>query len=289
MVKLLILYCFHRIDSWSLKNLINLTKNNPDSVIIPFFGVTQRLFLPILTDFHFLRSFPSRRFQRKIIWPFLNSTTVYQASHKITEVLESFIRKRELEHLRALLKNYDLDLYLDFTPLGYYNQDLAILNWFKINGKDLNFSHLIFYEYDIFSNSSLEEIYKPYLKYDAAFRKFGIPEPNWAWNYTLPGFKKKMASLMKSIKLNYSDKKLRNGLFAGCCIKKRVLSKINNLNVNRKLTYGFCECRMPTLINNLGFNCTSLNFPLVNFRPIINWETIWKNKNQHIYHPYYGS
>jgi len=95
--------------------------------------------------------------------------------------------------VREALRRIGMELYCDFTPMGYYNQDWAILNWFSSEGRNLDFDFLVFYEYDMFATRTIESLYGKYTHYDAGFVDYGEAPPAWYRYRNPPDAKKSTA------------------------------------------------------------------------------------------------
>lgn len=269
-IKYLLLHTFHRTDLVYWNRINKLRKENPNIIIAPVFGIGNKLFFP--------PTFPRAR---KRIFPLLNIPSLYWLNSKIANKVEPLQHHNEIKYLYQEFKRRGMSFYYDCTPLGYYNQDIAILDWFLNYGQYLDFDYLIFNEYDLYINKTVEEIYNKYTSYDAGFVNYSRIESNSGWWFAhAPGYGRESLSKW----LNKQGKKiiLYQGFFPGCLLSRKVLEKL----ITIKIPHGFCELRLPTLISNLDFSCTKLDFPMVQFLKKHNIADIKENNN--IVHPVYG-
>ncbi|MCS7120841.1 MAG: hypothetical protein RMJ07_06840 [Nitrososphaerota archaeon] len=246
---------------------------NPDVTFVPFFGIRQKIYFPTLID---LKRAPARILNLY----FLKFKTVYDLSHYVNKKLESFRRKSEIDKVRNALEEICLSLYCDYTPLGYYNLDLAIRNWFSVEGNNLDFDFLIFFEYDMYATKPIAHLYAKYTTYDAGFVGYGKVDSSWYWYNRPPGARKSIISwLVKRGLKPY----LYCGVFAGHMVSREVLTCLEKT----PLPYGFCEMRWPSIIAGLGFKCTNLNFPMVRYGRPIHKSEIIANERLGLFHPVY--
>lgn len=246
---------------------------NPDSIIVPCFGIRQKIYIPSLLDLKHTRL-------TFFNWFCLKFHTIYEFSRIINEKVESTRRKTEINFLKDYLCRKGFNLYCDFTPMGYYNMDLSILNWFSSQGKNLDFDFLIFYEYDIFSSKSIKKLYEKYTKYDAGFVHYAKATPAWYWyRHPIGGNE----SIRRWLKKNGQNITLYRCLFASNIVSREVLTKLETM----RLPYGYCEMRWPSIITNLGFSCTNLDFPMVRYEPSLSKSEIELNWMNGLFHPVY--
>jgi hypothetical protein len=284
MSELLIIYAFHKIDKPSLENLIRLKKINPNTTIIPFFGVKQRFYLPTIINFNFIYYLGPRAYQY-LIWPGLKSSKVYKFSYQINRFTESNLRKDEFKKLKELLNRYDFETYFDYTPLGYRNLDLALVDWYKNNGSRYDFSHVVFYEYDTYSNMKIAKLYDKYGKYDASFINYRRVTEKWLYYRRPPGATNILYNWL--IENNYK-KEIYGCLFACNMLSRKCFEDLVSLDYTEKFFYGYCECRLPTVLTARGHRCASLEFPFVRFRPMIKSLELRENIDAGIFHPAYN-
>jgi len=269
----LVLYTFHRIAPLALHRLIRLKRMNPSITIVPCFGIRQRLYFPTFVD---LQPAPAKFLN----WTFLKSTHLYELSRAINEKVESVRRKAEIDVMRDTLHKIGMKLCCDFTPMGYFNQDLALLNWFQSEGRNLDFDFLVFFEYDMLATKTIESLYGKYTHYDAGFVGYRKVHPSWYWyKYPLRG----KESILQWLKDRNLRPVLYRGLFAGHMVSREVLIKLERM----RLPYGFCEMRWPSILNGLGFRCIRLNFPMVRHRPSISKSDIETRSTLGLFHPVY--
>ncbi|MEM2294206.1 MAG: hypothetical protein QXX94_08135 [Candidatus Bathyarchaeia archaeon] len=266
-----ILYAFHEITQLSLNRLKRLKLMNPNLLVVPLFGIRQRICLPTLINL---------REARILNLTFLKFRIVYDLSKTINERVESLCMRREIEALQRLLQRMGLSLYCDYTPMGYYNLDLVILNWFSSIGKNIDFDFLIFFEHDMFATKSLESLYNKYVDYDAGFVNYGKPDASWKWYNRPPGARRSLIEWLKKRRLKPV---LYRGLFAGHMVSRRVLERLSGM----RLPYGFCEMRWPTIVTAMGFKCVRLNFPMVRYGIPVRRDDIIANREMGIFHPVY--
>lgn len=269
--RFLALYSFHEINPLVLHRLVHLKSLNPKSTIVPCFGIRQRVYFPFLAD---LKRNSSKFFN----WYFLKNRRINEFSRKMNEKMESTRRKTEIESLRSFLHKKGFDLYCDFTPMGYYNLDLCIANWFSSQGKDFDFDFLVFYEHDAFSSKSIEQLYGKYAEYDAGFVHYEKIFPEWYWYNYPPGGK---ASILRWLEEHGQSTTLYRCLFGLNFVSREVLTKLEKM----QLPYGYCEMRWPSIITSLGFSCADLDFPMVRFRPVLSKSEIESNWMHGIFHP----
>jgi len=268
-----VLYTFHRANPLSLHRLIRLQRVNPRVTVVPCLGIRQRIYLPALVD---LQPAPAKFFN----WAFLRSTHCLKLSRIINEKVESVRRKAEIGVVRDALHRISMKLYCDFTPMGYFNQDLAILNWFSSEGKNLDFDFLVFFEYDMFATKTIESLYGKYTHYDAGFVNYHEAHPSWYWYRNPPGAKKSIIGWLKQRNLSPI---LYGGLFPGHMVSHEVLTKLEKA----RLPYGFCEIRLPSVLTGLGFSCVSLDFPLVRYGVPLSKSDVEANSGLGLFHPVY--
>ncbi len=276
MSRYLLLYTFHRADHKSLHGLLRFQKMNPDVTVVPVFGVAQTISLPI-------PRIPSR-YRENFDWVSCKSPILFKAAEAVNRHVESFRRQSQLAALAGFLPRVGLDLYCDFTPVGKLNQDLAIINWFKTSGKNLDFEYAVYFEYDMFATQTIEKLYGPYLNFDAGFVNYRIAEPAWTWTDLPPGSKQ---SVCKWLKNQNAPPTIYASFFPAHFLSRKVLRKLTV----QKMPSAFCEMRLPTVITGLGFSVAKLNFPMVNrtFDPAgITRSQIRANADLGVFHPVYG-
>lgn len=266
------LYVFHKFNSLVSNRLKRLRCMNPDVIFIPFLGIQQRIYFPTLVNLPWAPT--------KILnLTFLKFSHILELSKIINKNLESIRQKNAINAVREALHR-EGNLYCDFTPMGYFNQDLAILSWFSSEGVNLDFDHLIFYEYDMFTTKPIEKLYSEYASYDAGFVNYGEVTPSWYWYANPPGAKESILRWLKNHKLK---PQLYKGLFAGHIVSRRVLKCLEKT----PLPFGFCELRWPSIISGLGFRCVQLSFPMVRYGEPVKKSEIIKNERLGIFHPVY--
>lgn len=268
------LYTFHRADPLSFHRLIRLQRMNPGVTVVPCLGIRQRIYLPTLLD---LQPAPSIFFN----WTFLRSTHCFELSRIVNEKVESVRRRPEIDVVRDALRKISMELYCDFTPMGYFNQDLAILNWFSSRGKNLDFDFLVFFEYDMFATKEIESLYGKYTHYDAGFVNYRKAPTSWYWYRNPPGAKK---SVIRWLKQRNSSPILYGGLFPGHMVSQEVLKKLEKV----RLPYGFCEIRLPSVLTGLGFSCARLDFPMVRYGVPLSKSDVEANLSLGLFHPVYN-
>lgn len=101
---------------------------NSGLIIVPLFGIKQRISFPTLIN-------PPFSSTKILNLTFLKFKAIYDFSNTVNMRVESFCGRHEIEILQKILQRWRLDLYCDYTPMGYYNLDLVILNWFYSRGK----------------------------------------------------------------------------------------------------------------------------------------------------------
>jgi len=272
MTRYLVLHSFHKFSQLSMHRLQRLKKMNPHTTIVPFFGVPQRIFFPIIVEL------PSARF---LNWTFLRFNHLCEFSLAINKIVESFRRKTEFDIARGVTHKNGLNLFLDFTPMGYFNLDLAIMRWFSSKGKDFDFDFIVFFEYDMFATKTIESLYERYTVYDAAFINYCEAPSSWYWYRNPRGALESVRSWLKDRGLNAT---LYACLFCGNIVSRQVLEKLEKM----QLPYSHCEMRWPTIITNLGFSCGRLDFPMADrYKRPVSRSFIEKNPSYGIFHPVY--
>ena len=244
---------------------------NPDSLIVPCFGIRQQVYFPLLfrprhTAGKFFNSF------------FLRSNKFFRLSKGINTVVEAKRRQNDIHALCSFLTKKGFRLYCDFTPMGYYNMDLSLLSWYSSEGKNLDFDFLVYYEYDVFTTKPISELYEKYAEFDAGFVKFSEADPNWYWNLTPFGGKH---SVHKWLQNKGKTTTIHRCFFPSNFVSREVLSKFASMN----LPHGYCELRFPSIIANFGFSCASLDFPMVKFRPYLQKSEVEQNWDKGMFHP----
>lgn len=270
----LILYAFHKVTPLVIKRLISLRKLNPDAYIVPIFGSRQWTYFiflqpPNLTKFSLLQELNLMT---------LTPSNINVFSESINRFLEPRIRRSEISLIDRLSKRLGLKIVYDYTPLGWFNQDLAILRWFLSSGRSMDFNYAIFVEYDMLLTKPVEELYHKYVGYDAAFVGYSRAKDIWYWYRHPP-----LASLYLRawLRRHGLPQELYAGFFPGNMISRRVLEVLSKIPYPK---YGYCEMRLPTIITALGFRCTRLDFPGVRTSPL-NAEFIIRHNDLGIYHP----
>ena len=266
-----VLYTFHNITPMVLRRLKRLKRINNDALIVPMSGVQQRLFFPGLM-------INTRRI-RVLNLISLRSKTIYRALEFLNRKVESFRRRSEIGFLKRFLERWGLSLYCNYTPMGWYNQDIAILNWFSQQGKNIDFEYLVFLEYDVYLTRPISDIYSEYTRYDAGFVNYKQVTHEWVW-YHRPH--KARDFLKKWLQKHGLKTTLYACLFVGNIVSREVLEELERIPYPH---YGFCEMRWPTIITALGFKCTRLNFPAVRYRPFYEKQDIIMHKEFGIFHP----
>jgi len=275
--QIIVLYAFHskpEVIDIALYKLKYLKKMNPDIIFIPFFGVRQTIYFPTLIG---LKYSPAKILNLT----FLRIRSVYKLSYEINRRLDPICRNTEIKLVQKTVKNLGINyLYCDYTPLGYFNQDIAILNWFSTEGEKFDFDYLIFFEWDMFATKPIKHLYSKYTSYDAGFVRFEEATPSWYWYNKPPGARKALLNWLRDNKLKI---KLYRGLFVGHIISRKVLERLKGIS----LPYGFCEMRWPSIIAGIGYKCVRLDFPMVKFGKPIRKAEVIANKELGLFHPVY--
>jgi hypothetical protein len=269
----LVMYNFHFITIRTLHRLERLKRMNPNVTFVPCFGIKQRIYLPAFLGMQFIPI-------KFLNWSFLRWTPTFELSKTLNIKVESARRKTEIDALRDYLKRRGMNLHCDFTPMGYYNLDIVILNWFLSEGKNFDFDFLIFFEHDMFATKSIKNLYSKYERYDACFVNYWEAHPSWYWYRYPPGGRQSVRLWLNNRKLNGP---LYSCMFCGNMISREVLTKIDKT----QLPYGHCEMRWPSIIKNLGFSCARLDFPMVRYRPPLSKSYIKANWKYGLFHPVY--
>lgn len=277
MNRYVLLYTFNRTDKTSLHRLIRLQKMNPKVTIVPVFGIAQTITFPI-------PKLP-KRYRDGFNWEVCKSKKLFTVTKAINMSVESFRRRSELEETRKFMQKLGLDLYCDFTPIGKINQDLAIINWFRQQGKNLDFDFMVYFEYDMYTTRTIDDLYAPYLGYDAGFVGYRMAEPSWMW-YDLPSGANR--SVCKWLKKHGAKPIVYRSFFPGHFLSRRVLQK---LVLQRDFPNAFNEMRSSSVVTGLGFRVARLDFPMVNVTVEaggVSEAEIKANSKFGIFHPVYG-
>ena len=261
MVKFLAFYMFHRIDSLSIRRLFRLRAMNPDIMVVPCFGVRS------------VGQFAANYFASR-------SSHLFELLRFMNQKVETLRRGTELANLRGMLTQNEMSLYCDFTPWQWGNLDLSVIAWFAAQGRRLDFEHLVFLEYDVYTTKTISEIYGRYTSLDAAFVGLREASPDWHWYDNPPGARKTIVRWL-------GKRGLRPVLYRCLCMAASMLSK-RTLEVLADLplpSLCFCEMRLPTLLRALGFECEKLDFPMVRYRPVFSTNEIQRQPELGIFHP----
>ncbi|MEN3062084.1 MAG: hypothetical protein ABC595_03130 [Candidatus Methanosuratincola petrocarbonis] len=265
MPKYLIFYTFHRLDPLSINRLRQISALNPGAAVVPCFGAGMRL----------PRSRMPRRVTLEILMRLLQSPGFESA------ISDRSRRKLGDEALRVRGASRDLGLepYFDFTPMGYYNQDEVLANWFRTVGKTQDFDYLVYLEYDVFLTRPVKEIYSAYTNRDASFVNFREIDPSvsyWKWIRAPIGVKK---NFEKWLRVRGFETRLYLCFFPGLILSRSAIEAISSV----RFPSAFCELRLPTLVKAMGFSCGRLEFPYVRFEGIPR-SVIVENPSHGIFH-----
>jgi hypothetical protein len=236
-------------------------------------------------NLYFPKRFTKHNIEKNLCFMFLHFKNIYELNYKLIKRIESLKRCSEINFLTQEFNRIKLNLFCDYTPLGYYFQDLSILNWYNEVGKKLNFQYLIFKEYDLYFNAPINEIYDDIKGYDAGFVRFRKIEKksNWMWAGNLYHSYLGKRAIIRWLEKNDYNKALYGGFFPGCIFSKKILDILNRIN----LPPAFCELRMPSLIQGMGYSCINLNYPTVQLKK--QWDIRDMENAKHLmYHPVYN-
>jgi hypothetical protein len=276
----------------SLKALLRLRRlrvMNPDAIFIPVVGIRQFIYFPGIFDEFMLGPMQKVR----LIGPtshlinsiFQSVPGVYKLAKKINFKVGALTGNSRLTELRNIAERENIQtIHADYTPMVYFNGDAAIMNWYNTIGKTMSFEYLIFYEFDMYTTKSFEQIYEPYLKlFDACFKDYEKATDNWYFYNYPPRCSSATRNWLRKRKLKTN---LFRSLFGGCLISHSILKELSELNIDFSgEPYCFAEMRFPTIITNLGFKCGKLDFPTCRFRPIWQEKEIYENRDAGIFHP----
>jgi len=214
-------------------------------------------------------------------WYWLRYKKIYETCKQINMLTEPWIRGDELRWLEDFMDKHDMPLWLDFTPMGYRNLDLALLNWYRSH-RDLEFDRLIFYEWDLYSRRSVDEIYGD-VEADAAFVSLQPYETHRHWRFR-DRPRGSINRLMDFIEGQGEKPMLYTCIFAGGMISNKALEALASLEIERNLQYGFCEIRLPSLLKSLGYEVEALNL-FVRATPVVSREELRRRGDEPMLHP----
>jgi hypothetical protein len=276
-------------SAMALRRLRRLRAINPDVAFIPAVGIRQFLYLPMVVDEKISGSTRTLRLigsvSHLINSVALSASGIFRLSHAINKKVGAFIGHSKLIELRNRVQQMGPQtLHVDFTPMVLYNCDYAIMHWFKISGKLLDFDYLIFYEFDIYTTKPLDTIYRMYAKsYDACFNEYGKSTQSWHFHNFPPSCSRATRRWLRQRKLPTT---LYRSIFGGSLISRRVLERLEELEIDLSgAPYCIDEMRLPTVLTALGFRCGKLNFPFYRYRPVWSEEEIFSNEDAGIFHP----
>ncbi len=277
MTRYVLLYTFNRSEKASLHRLIRLKEMNPNVTIVPVFGVSQTITVPV-------PKLP-KRYRQTFNWEACKSRTLFNLTKAINKSVESFRRRSELNTLRCFVNQLGLNLYCDFTPIGKINQDLAIINWFREDGQNLRFDYTVYFEYDMYATRTIADLYAPYLGFDAGFVDYRASEPDWMW-FDLPSGARD--SVTKWLKRHGAAPTIYRSFFPGHFLSRGVLKR---LAAEKQMPNAFNEMRLASVVTGLGFKVARLDFPKVHVTieetGILESE-IRADSRFGIFHPVYG-
>ena len=290
MSKFAAFYMFSESGStMALLRLRRLRAINSNVTFVPVVGVRQFLYLPMVVDNYMFGS--TRQLHgigavsHLVNLTALSAPGVFRLSHAINKEIGTFVRHSQLIELRDRVQQEGLlNLHVVFTPLVIWNLDHAIMRWFKISGKHLDFDYLIFHEFDIYTTKPLDTIYGKYAKsYDACFVNYRKATQSWHFYNFPPGANRATKRWLKQRTLPTA---LYASLFAGNMVSRRALEKLEELKIDFS---GDPPCqsemRLPTILTAIGFKCGKLDFPFFRYRPVISEEEIYSNEGAGIFHP----
>ncbi len=250
---------------------------NSQTTIIPVWGVPQTISVPI-------PKLPNR-YKHNFNWVSGKSHKLLKATMAVNKEIESVRRKTMFDAAAKFLAKHNLKLYCDFTPMGKDNQDLAIVNWFRSEGKNLDFECMVYFEYDMFATKSIPQLYDAYNGYDAGFVAFRKAEPTWQW-YDYPHGSKR--SVQRWLKEHGAEPVIYASFFPGLFLSRKVLK----LLADSRLPSAFCEMRLPSVVYGLGASVAQLKFNCVRALRTgekgITQNEIEANAALGIFHPVYG-
>lgn len=249
---------------------------NPNVTIIPVFGVAQTITVPI-------PKLP-KRYRDSFNWEACKSKKLFRLTKAINKQVESLRRRSELAATAKFVERLGLKLYCDFTPIGKVNQDLAIINWFKEQGRNLDFEYLVYFEYDMYATRTIEELYAPYLSFDAGYVGYQVAQPTWMW-YDLPSGAQR--SVRRWLTKRGAKPAIYRSFFPGHFLSRRVLE---TLAQQKDLPNAFNEMRSASVVTGLGFSVCRLDFPMVHVTVEAGGITeaqIRANSSMGVFHPVY--
>jgi hypothetical protein len=277
MSRFVLLYTFNRADKVSLHRLMRLQKLNPNVTIVPVFGVAQTLTVP-------MPKLP-KRYRDSFNWEACKSKTLFKVTKAINKPVESLRRRSELNATRKFVKRLGLKLYCDFTPIGKINQDLAIINWFREQGVELDFDYAIYFEYDMYATRSIQALYSPYLDFDAGFVNYRVAEPTWMWYDRPSGANRSVTNWLKK---RGAHPVIHRSFLPGHFLSRQVLKNLAQIN---DMPNAFNEMRLASVVSGLGFKIARLDFPKVHVtieaEGILEHE-IRTDTRYGVFHPVYG-
>lgn len=290
MTKFAAFYMFvESFSSIALQRLRRLRAMNPSVTFIPVVGLRQFMYLPMIVDANMFGSTRTLRFigpvSHLINSVTLSTSSTFRLSLAINKKIAAFTGHSRLTDLHNRVQSEGLQtLHADFTPMAYWNGDHAIMHWFNIYGKMLDFDYLIFYEPDIYTTKPLETVYGEYAEsYDACFKDYGEATQSWYFFNYPPGSNRATKRWLRQRKL---PERLYRCIFGGNLVSRRALEKLEKLKIDFSGTpYCVAEMRLPTVLTAIGFRCGKLDFPFCRYRPMWSEEEIQSNEDAGIFHP----
>lgn len=281
MGRYLVMYSFHRINRLSLHRLMQLRRMNPNITIVPRFGIPQSIYFPTLVrpNNYLFKYFLSNSIDEGIL-TWLRPASFNKLTHILTEKVESIHRRTEIDALSDLLRKAGMKLHCDFTPMAWFNMDLAILNWFSSEGKNYDFEFLVYFEYDMYQTRTIESLYNKYTHYDAGLVDYSKAGPDWVWTHRPAGARR---SIIRWLQDRNKVPMLWRSFVPGCMISRKALTQLAEV----QLPFAVCELRLPTVLTSLGFSCVRLDFPMVRYRPAFSKADVEGKSNYGLFHPVY--
>jgi len=209
--------------------------------------------------------------QRIIIFRFHKFPLICANRLKLLKKLNSEIRifgiyggeDKDLPKFRRYLDKYLENIFVIKNKSSLWkwkNFDLALRDWFKQIGKNIDFDMAHIIEWDLILCKSLEEIYSEIDKNElglTALIDLKLVENKWSWTSKEPS-KSEWLKLLNFVEKKYGYSNKPNGsLGPGPCLPKKFIEEYSNVEVPELCND---ELRIPLFAQVFNFKCKDTKF-----------------------------